>query len=175
MSDPRRIILLDQHPWTFTRSTISYEAPSWFLLLGRIVIKVWDLSPMQRLKFLLPHSFLKYIPNAKVYSKAQREDRQPWRSLATITHQIKPSQDIHCHNKQAQLPMLQTLSPVCTGEMLCIQFLSVLFLVSCWHIIGIGSATVVMCVCVCVCFFFFSVCFGFNFVDFYLDSCGYLL
>ena len=55
MSNPRRIILSDQHPWSFTCSTISYGAPSWFLLLGRIVNKVWDLSPMQRPKFLLPH------------------------------------------------------------------------------------------------------------------------
>ena len=30
---------------------------SWFLVLGRIIIKVWDLSPTQKLKFLLPHSF----------------------------------------------------------------------------------------------------------------------
>ena len=57
VSYPRRIILSDQHPWTFTHSTISYGAPSWFLLLGRIIIKVWDLSPMQRLKFLLPHNY----------------------------------------------------------------------------------------------------------------------
>ena len=56
MSDPRRIILSDQHPWTFIHSIISYGAPSWFFLLGRIIIKVWDLSPMQRLKFMLPHN-----------------------------------------------------------------------------------------------------------------------
>ena len=56
MPDPRRIILSDQYPWTFTCSTISYEVPPWFLLLGRIVDKMWDLSPMQRPKFLLPHS-----------------------------------------------------------------------------------------------------------------------
>ena len=58
MSDPRRIILSDQHPWTFTCSNISYEAPSWFLLLGRIVNKMWDLNPMQRPKFLLPHIYI---------------------------------------------------------------------------------------------------------------------
>ena len=61
MSDPRRIILSDQHPWTFTCSTISYGAPPWFLLLGRIVNKMWDLSPMQRPKFLLPHTFAKLL------------------------------------------------------------------------------------------------------------------
>ena len=32
------------------------------LFLGHIIIKVWDLSPMQRLKFLLPYSYLKCIP-----------------------------------------------------------------------------------------------------------------
>ena len=52
---PRRIILSDQHSWTFTCSTISYEVPPWFLLLGRIVNKIWDLSPMRAPKFLLPH------------------------------------------------------------------------------------------------------------------------
>ena len=29
---------------------------SWFLLLEHIIIKVWDLSPTQKLKFLLPHN-----------------------------------------------------------------------------------------------------------------------
>ena len=38
-------------------------------LLGRIVIKVWDLSPMQRLKFLLPYSYLKCIPFVMVRGK----------------------------------------------------------------------------------------------------------
>ena len=69
MSDPRRIILSDQQPWSFTRSTISYGAPSWFLLLGRIVIKVWDLSPMQRLKFLLPHTIFDTIQKTQWTAK----------------------------------------------------------------------------------------------------------
>ena len=68
MSDPRRIILSDQHPWTFTCSTISYGAPPWFLLLRRIVNKMWDLSPMQRPKFLLPHNNFQWVYQKNIYN-----------------------------------------------------------------------------------------------------------
>ena len=64
MPDPRRIILSDQHPWIFTCSTISYEVPPWFLLLGRIVDKMWDLSPTQGPKFLLTHIYHNYLFSA---------------------------------------------------------------------------------------------------------------
>ena len=36
-SCPRRVFLSDQPIWILTRSTISYNGPLWFLLLGRIV------------------------------------------------------------------------------------------------------------------------------------------
>ena len=36
-SCPRRIFLSDHPPWMLTRSTVNYNGPLWFLLLGRIV------------------------------------------------------------------------------------------------------------------------------------------
>jgi len=36
-SCPRRVFLSDQPLWILTRSTVSYNGPLWFLLLGRIV------------------------------------------------------------------------------------------------------------------------------------------
>ena len=36
-SCPRRVFLSDQPPWMLTRSTVNYNGPLWFLLLGRIV------------------------------------------------------------------------------------------------------------------------------------------
>ena len=56
MPDPRRIFLSDQYPWTLTCSTVSYEVSLWFPLLGRIIDKMWYLSPLQGPKFLLPHN-----------------------------------------------------------------------------------------------------------------------
>ena len=55
MPDPRRVTLSDQYPWTLTCSTVSYEISLWFPFLGRIIDKMWYLSPLQGSKFLLPH------------------------------------------------------------------------------------------------------------------------
>ena len=54
MPDPRRVFLSDQYSWTLTRSTVSYEVSLWFPLLGRIVGKMWYLSPLQGPKFCSP-------------------------------------------------------------------------------------------------------------------------
>ena len=94
----------------------------------------------------IPDSFWKYIPNMKVYSKAQREDRHPWQSHS-CHYPSNPSQDLHCHNKQAQLPMLQTLA--FTQVRCSVSNFYNFFYWYCWHIIGIDSATVIKC------FFFF--------------------
>ena len=56
MPDPRRVFLSNQYPWTLTCSTVSYEVSLWFPLLGRIIDKMWYLSPLQGPKFLLPHN-----------------------------------------------------------------------------------------------------------------------
>ena len=44
-SCPRRVFLSDQPPWMLTRSTVSYNGPLWFLLLGRIVGEMLLLGP----------------------------------------------------------------------------------------------------------------------------------
>ena len=56
MPDLRRVFLSDQYPWTLTCFTVSYGVSLWFPLLGRIVDKMWYLSPLQGPKFLLPHN-----------------------------------------------------------------------------------------------------------------------
>ena len=85
ISDPRSITLSDQHPWTFTRSTISYGAPPWFFLLERIVNKMWDSSPMQRPKFLLPHMYI-YI--YYIFWETNTHTRMRERSYNTKTYLI---------------------------------------------------------------------------------------
>ena len=56
MPNPRRVFLSDQYSWTLMRYTVSYEVSLWFPLLGRIVGKMWYLSPLQGPKFCSPHN-----------------------------------------------------------------------------------------------------------------------
>ena len=70
MPDPRRVFLSDQYPWTLTCSTVSYEVSLWFPLLGRIVNKMWYLSPLQGPKFLLPHTNHKILQINKEFKSS---------------------------------------------------------------------------------------------------------
>ena len=67
MLDSRRVFLSDQYPWTLTCSTVSYEVFLWFPLLGRIIDKMWYLSPPQGPKFLLHHNVCVCVCKTKVF------------------------------------------------------------------------------------------------------------
>ena len=56
MSCSRRVFFSDQPPWILTRSTVSYNGPLWFLLLGRSVDETLFLGLDHGPRFLLPHS-----------------------------------------------------------------------------------------------------------------------
>ena len=56
-SCPRRVFLSDQPPWMLTRSTVNYNGPLWFLLLGRIVDETLFLGLDHGPIFYSPTSF----------------------------------------------------------------------------------------------------------------------
>ena len=70
LSDPRRMTLSDQHPWTLICSNIYYGAfPRAFFSSDALSLKNGTLSPAQRLKFWPPQFllFLIYFSNILKY------------------------------------------------------------------------------------------------------------
>ena len=60
-SCPRRVFLSDQPPWMLTRSTVGYNGPLWYLLLGRIVDETLFLG--------LDHGPIFYSPTEAIFNQ----------------------------------------------------------------------------------------------------------
>ena len=69
-SGPRRVFLSDQPSWVLTSSTVSYNGPLWFLLLGRIFDETLFLGPDHG-PWFYPHTIAPQNSNFSFWSEEE--------------------------------------------------------------------------------------------------------